>query len=745
MPNSPKHTIVQVALAIPMRRNFDYIGQNGHHYRRGSRVKVGFGSRELIGIVTGISDSSSYEIDKLKPITELIDDEALLSDDLLSLAEFCARYYQSPLGEVLQTFLPTLLRQGAAAAAISEKGWRLSNDGLGLPTGALKGARKQAELLKAFQQTLANTNCEEANANWLSKVEVKSLGLQSSTKALKDKNLIEEAQRTLPLAANNSALQQEELPLNDEQMVAFNQLRYQEYNCFLLDGTTGSGKTEVYLQAISQILKLGRQALVLIPEIGLTPQTLSRFRNRFAAPVVAIHSGLNDRERLSAWLMAKHGQAGIIVGTRSAIFTPLANPGIIIIDEEHDLSFKQQDGVRYSARDLANIRAKELNIPLILGTATPALETLNNAITGRYEHLRLTKRAGNAKPPTIFTQDIKKQALTDGLSQESVEAISHTISSGEQALVFLNRRGFAPALICHDCGWVAECGYCSSRMTLHRSPRHLRCHHCDRRQKQPQQCPKCFSQELIQQGYGTERTEESLRQYFPDTPIHRVDRDTTRRKQAMHELLEQVGQGDACILVGTQMLAKGHHFPNVTLVVIVDADGGLFSGDFRGPERMGQLITQVAGRSGRAEKPGKVIIQTHNCDHPLIEMLTQKGYHLFARQILRERQLANMPPYRHLALLHCDSPNPSEAEQFLQQVRHWLEQQQAASPQLMYLGPFPAPMEKRKNMYRYQLQFNASHRGQLQALLQALCIHLEQGKNKSKLRWSMDVDPLDMM
>lgn len=727
--------IIRLALPVPLRRLFDYIGEEGREYPAGARVRAPFGNRELIGIVIEQSEKSEQELGKLKVAGQLLDEEGLIPQEIRELIDFCSRYYQCPIGEAYNTALPKLIRNGEAISLPQQEYLQLSQEGLGLPPGGLAKARKQAALLAALR--------EEGK---LDKTDLKRLCISNAVvKAMLEKSLLTWESEQLPIIEAGEHQKQEALELNEEQSAALEQLRYREFACYLLEGTTGSGKTEVYLQAIAEVLRQGKQALVMIPEIGLTPQTLGRFQKRFRCPVVAIHSGLNDKERMQAWGMAKSGQAGIIIGTRSAVFTPLYKPGIIIIDEEHDLSFKQQDGVRYSGRDLAIFRAQKAGILIILGTATPSLESLHNAIQGRYQHLRLTRRAGTARPPAISVDDIKQKTLIGGLSQNSLDAIHNTLAAGNQVLVFLNRRGFAPSLICHNCGWVAECRHCSARMTLHKAQRQLRCHHCEASMPLPTQCPDCFSTELIGQGYGTQRSEETLQEHFPDTQIIRIDRDSTRKKQAMHELLHEVDQGQPCILLGTQMLAKGHHFPNVTLVVVVDADGGLFSGDFRGPERMGQLITQVAGRAGREEKPGRVIIQSHNKDHPLLETLLQQGYHLFARQILRERQLANMPPYRQLALLHCDSKDSHQAETYLQGLRQWLEQYAPPTPERVYLGPFPAPMEKRKQMYRFQLQFNCENRRQLQQLLQLAGQYLEQSKMPHNIRCSLDVDPLDMM
>jgi len=492
------------------------------------------------------------------------------------------------------------------------------------------------------------------------------------------------------------------------------------------------------------VLNNGRQALVLIPEIGLTPQTLSRFQHRFNRPMAVLHSGLNDTERKQAWLLASLGHADIVIGTRSAIFTPLKDPGIIILDEEHDMSFKQQEGFRYSARDLAALRCQRLKIPLILGSATPSLESYYNASQQRYKLLRLTQRAGNAKPPTIELIDLKRQPLKEGFSQPLLDTIEQHLLARGQVLVFINRRGFAPTLLCHDCGWLSQCPNCDSRLTVHQNPSHLHCHHCDYQRSVIHQCPNCNSRELNCVGQGTERTEVLLQNQFPDFPVLRVDRDSTRRKNAMQDIVDEVNRGEPCLLVGTQMLAKGHHFPNVTLVAIIDADGGLFSTDFRGPERMGQLMLQVAGRAGREERPGKVLIQSHLCDHPLLQTLLRQGYSAFAQLLLDERQVSHLPPYRFMALLRAESKRPENAMELLQTARAIAQGLSPSDPELQYLGPLPAPMEKRNDRFRYQLQIQASNRARLHQLLQPLIAQLEQHPLSRRTRWSIDVDPQDM-
>lgn len=725
-----------LALPTPLRRRFDYLAPPGDpsRWQPGMRFKVPFGRQQLVGVLVEVNTHTELQPKQLREILEVLDHEPVMPEELLQLCLWASDYYQCPPGEALHTALPVMLRQGEPARISAEPVWQLTAEGKGLPQGALKRAPRQAALLTALQAQPV-----------LNRADLALLDIpRAAVKALEDKGLVEAKAADQTPAPSHKILAEQALTLNPEQQQALAQINSNGFQISLLDGATGSGKTEIYLQAIAETLAQGRQALVLVPEIGLTPQTLSRFQRRFAQPVVALHSGLNDRERLDAWLMARNGSARIIIGTRSAIFTPLAQPGIIIVDEEHDSSFKQQEGFRYSARDLAAVRARRLDIPLILGSATPSLETLHNAQLGRYLHLHLHQRAGGAQPPKVELQDIRRQNLSAGFTQESLSAIEGEIKAGNQVLVFLNRRGYAPTLECHDCGWLAECPHCSARMTLHQAPRHLHCHHCDHQRPVPNRCPACQSSALQPLGQGTERSEAELEQLFPDTAVLRVDRDSTRRKHALRDLIEQVNTGEPCILIGTQMLAKGHHFADVTLVVILDADAGLFSTDFRGPERMGQLLLQVAGRAGRAEKPGRVILQSHHIDHPLVQTLMYRGYAPFAELILRERQLTYLPPFRHLALVRAESQRPENALEFLRRARHLAEQMLPASEQLSYLGPLPAMLEKRGGRFRFQLQINSAKRGPLQALLTQLSLQLETEPLGKRARWSLDVDPQDM-
>jgi primosomal protein N' (replication factor Y) len=509
---------------------------------------------------------------------------------------------------------------------------------------------------------------------------------------------------------------------------------------FLLQGVTGSGKTEVYLEIIEKVIKAGRQTLVLVPEIGLTPQLLRRFRERLGNSIAVMHSGLNDSERHCAWAMASSGEAQVVIGTRSAVFTPLKRPGLIVIDEEHDASLKQQDGFRYHARDLAVMRAHRLNIPILLGSATPSLESLRRCEEGAYQLLRLPKRAGAAKPPSIQLLDMRKGQQKDGLSGILIDEIHRHLKQQGQVLLFLNRRGFAPTLLCEDCGWIAHCQRCDARMTWHEGSRQLRCHHCGAEQAIPKQCGDCGSEHLYPLGQGTERIEQTLEEAFPDVTIERIDRDSTRRKGALESSLARAHTGESRILIGTQMLAKGHDFPGVTLVGILDCDQGLFSADFRAAERMAQLITQVAGRAGRAERQGEVLIQTRNPDHPLLQTLIHQGFEAFAKELLEERRMAQLPPFAYLALLRVEAQQREVPARFISQLLKALPR----IDQVDLLGPVPAPMEKRAGRFRYQLLISARERGPLHAQLHQLMHLIREMPETRKVRWSLDVDPVEM-
>ncbi|MBC9249066.1 primosomal protein N' [Pseudomonas alcaligenes] len=734
--------ILRLALPSPLRRLFDYRAPAGvprSVLQPGARLRVPFGRREVIGILIEVSEHSEVPADKLKPALALLDRHSPLPPALFKLCLWTAQYYQHSLGDTLSWALPVLLRQGEPAEARQERFWHASADAH-LDDPRLARAPRQREALRTLAQ-----HPHGVAHGLLSKLQLN----KDSLDLLLEKGLVQvEVRRSAPLVRHGGWLAQPELPLNAEQRAAFTAIQsgMASFGAFLLYGVTGSGKTEVYLQLIRHCLEAGKQALVLIPEINLGPQTVDRFARRFNARIALLHSGVNDRERLDAWLAARDGEADIIIGTRSALFTPLKNPGLIIIDEEHDASYKQQEGLRYHARDLALVRARQENLPIVLGSATPSLESLHNAHAGRYALLKLSQRAGGAQAPRFLRLDVKSLPLDSGISGPLQQAIGQTLAAGQQVLVFLNRRGFAPTLLCHDCGWISQCPRCDARMTLHQRSGELRCHHCGHAERPPRQCPDCAKVDLRPVGAGTERAEERLNILFPNFPVLRIDRDSTARKGAMDKLFSTITRGEPCILVGTQMLAKGHHFPRVTLVAILDADGGLYSADFRASERMAQLIVQVAGRAGRAEEPGKVIIQSHLADHPLLVQLTDQGYPAFAEQALSERRGAGLPPFAHLALLRAEAHKPGQAEAFLDDACDYAEQLQAelGLPAIELLGPVPAPMERRAGRHRAQLLLQCASRAPLHKLLAAWLPILEAMPGGRAVRWSLDVDPIDL-
>jgi primosomal protein N' (replication factor Y) len=533
--------------------------------------------------------------------------------------------------------------------------------------------------------------------------------------------------------------------LNPEQAHALKAIQATNgFKAFLLDGITGSGKTEVYLQAIAAVLEQGKQVLVLIPEIGLTPQTVQRFRARFHQHSVALyHSGLSDGERSCTWQTTRDGRARIVIGTRSAIFLAFADLGLIIVDEEHDASYKQQEGLRYQARDLAVLRAQSASCAIVLGSATPSLESLHNANEARYEALHLRDRAGGAQPPAFRLLDIRQQRMHAGLSEPLLKEIRRQLDQGGQVLLFLNRRGYAPTLTCHTCGWVAQCPRCDAQMTVHRQAHDLACHHCGTRIAMHTRCPECGSVELRDFGVGTEKLAQAIAEHFPGVATIRIDRDSTRNKGQIEALLNEAESGRARILIGTQMLAKGHHFPNVSLVAIIHADGGLFGADFRATEHLAQLLIQVAGRAGRAERAGEVWIQTHHPDHPLLQTLVREGYAAFAMLALAERKLAGLPPFSHFALVRTESTQAETGMQFLQQALQTADPLDAAKD-VQFLGPVPAPMERRAGRWRAQLLLQAQSRSALHRLLEAWVGSLESLPAARKVRWSLDVDPMDL-
>ena len=726
--------IVRVALAVPLPRFFDYLYPTDLTPIVGGRVLVPFGSQKRVGIVVDLPASSDVAKEKLKPIIDVLDAESLFNSTTWDWLAWSANYYRAALGDVLFQALPVKLRNGESAVKNNRTFWRITDLGKqALELGALKRAKKQFEALNLLlTQDLEKGNNEISSAIW---------------SALKGKDYVEEIivpteQKSWQQALGDNPLVNldNRLTLNKQQALAFSQLLFQEgFNVWLLEGVTGSGKTEIYLQYIEEVLKKGKQVLVLVPEIGLTPQTVRRFQARFNVEIDVLHSNLNDTQRLNVWERARTGQSAIVIGTRSALFTQFSDLGLIILDEEHDGSFKQQDGWRYHARDLGIVLAQKLNIPILLGSATPSLESVNNVQNGKYHHLVLSKRAGNATSLRQFVIDLKHQRIQNGLSEPLLQRMQEHLEKGNQVLLFLNRRGFAPVLLCHECGWIDECHHCEKTYTYHQHQRVLRCHHCGAQKTVPMQCGHCGSTHLVTTGLGTEQLEETLKACFPQYNIARIDRDSTARKGKLEGYLEDIQRGKSQILIGTQMLAKGHHFPNVTLVALVNVDNALFSLDFRAEERLAQLYVQVAGRSGRAEKQGEVVLQTHYPDHPLLTTLLEKGYQAFAEETLKLRHNMGLPPFSFQALFKAQCRHSEEAENALSQLASFFYEQKIEG--LQVLGPIPAPFSKKAGQYRWQLLLQHASRKQLQIALSRYSPDLIKS---SQVRLILDVDPLDL-
>jgi len=548
--------------------------------------------------------------------------------------------------------------------------------------------------------------------------------------------------KTIPFKEKNTTHELETaLTFNEAQQQAYDVIHKNSdtFNVFLLDGVTGSGKTEVYLQLIAEKITEQKQVLILLPEISLTPQTIARFAKRFSCPLAAYHSHVSPKEKLSIWQHVKDNHIRIVIGTRSALFLPFATLALIIIDEEHDPSFKQQDRLRYHARDLAIVRAHHANIPVILGSATPSLESLLNAKRNKYTHLILPNRAGTASLPQIDIIDLNHTKQQNGIATTLLTAIQHELTLGNQVMLFLNRRGFAPVVYCTQCKTVQVCHACDSKLVYHTQPNILQCHHCDTKFTFPKPCDACQENTLIPLGTGTQRLEETLQDSFAEVPIYRIDRDSTTKKGTMQTIFNAIHQGTPAILLGTQMLAKGHHFPHVTLVCVIDVDSGLLSTNFRAREHIGQLLLQVSGRAGRAEKPGKVYIQTFQPTHPLLTLLTQSGYAAFADYLLKERESANLPPYSYFALLSAEAKTARDAKQWLMTIK----QTMCHNRQITLLGPMTANMAKRRGFYREQLIFQAPKRHILQSALQELQQYTAQF-TKKQVRYTLDVDPIDL-
>ncbi len=724
--------VLRVALPAPVWGLFDYLppeGVGAERLQPGTRVWVPFGRGRRCGLVVALAESSALPGDRLKRALRLLDSGPLFTDRHLAFLRWAAAYYHHPLGELLFSALPPRLRRGARP---------VDHRNLAVCLEVSEGAVEKELARSPRQRALVDWLRARGGCVPLAALKAAPPGAAQALKRLEEKGWV--ARREPPIPEPSPRPPPYELTSQQAEAVE-KVLAKPGYHAWLLEGITGSGKTEVYLQLAERTLAAGRSVLWLVPEIGLTPQLVERVGRRLGVVPALLHSGRSETERERDWHRARTGRARLVIGTRSAVLAPLPELGLVVVDEEHDASYKQQEGIRYSARDLALVRAHRAGCPVVLGSATPSLETLKNVREGRYGRLRLTRRVGGGRLPAMRLLDLRGQRLEGGLSPLLLARMRKVLEAGRQVMVFLNRRGYAPVLTCHGCGWLSECPRCDAYQTWHRASGRLICHHCGSERPAPDACPRCGAAGLRPLGQGTERLEQVLRARFPDHPLVRIDRDTTRRRGSLDRLLEAARAGEAALLVGTQMLAKGHHFPGVDLVALVDVDGGLFSADFRAAERTAQLIVQVAGRAGRGAHPGEMILQTRFPDHPLLQTLVRQGYDAFAEAALEERRLAELPPYSHQALLRAAARTMERAEIFLQAAVAALPPETAG---VSVWGPVPAPMPRRAGRHRAQVLLQAAARGRLQRLLQAWVPELAALPEARGVRWSLDVDPLDL-
>ncbi|MDV6345782.1 primosomal protein N' [Nitrosomonas sp. Is37] len=724
--------IIRVALDVPIDSLFDYIAPDATPPDVGSFVRVPFGKKFMIGIIMTISDDAHVPHDKLKQAEDILRNIPPIPPTLIELFEFCSRYYHYPIGMVIMNGVPTRLRsiKPLPQRSITPFLFRLTETGHAIALSSIPGRNKTKHHLLAHLKEVGNITSKEAKQ------------LSPRAPKLLQEFLVQGWIEKILMEPEFTLNAPPILQLTTEQITAINAIQAEIglFNTWLLHGITGSGKTEVYLQVTSMLLKQKRQILILVPEINLTPQLEAIFRSRFPATrLISLHSKLNPTERINGWLQAQRGEASIVLGTRLTIFTPLPRLGLIIVDEEHDHSFKQQDGLRYSARDVAIFRAKQANIPILLGSATPSLESYYNAITGRYRWIHLRTRAvKNATLPVIRYVNTRSVQLKEGLSEPLLVALEKTLTQKQQSMVFINRRGYAPVLLCKSCTWLATCSRCSSRLVVHLTQKNLRCHYCGHTEQLPQACPQCGDQDLMPFGHGTQRIEAALAKFFPHARILRVDRDNTRRKEAWQFILSAIHEQQVDILVGTQLLAKGHDFPNLSLVGVLNADTSLYSIDFRAEERLFAQLIQVAGRAGRAETAGEVLIQTEFPDHPLYNALKHHNYDAYAQILLKEREITHFPPYTYQALLNAEAPQIATALNFLTMAIALIE----PTEQIEIFDPVPAQMARLKGLERAHLLVQSCSRKKLQLFLSDWYIKLSKIPHR-KVRWTLDVDPLE--
>ena len=729
----------QVAVDTPIRKLFDY--QIPHDYKHaaiGCRVLVPFGKRKVVGIIVKLSQHSAIETKRIKNIHSLLDERSIFNQETFALIQWASRYYHYPIGAALFSALPPALRKATQNTSPDcEYQWQVIDM---VATDTLIRAPKQAQIFTWLKQQQAPISTTALNAQFTNS--------HAAIRALETRGLIQKIEVSLDKPTQDNDIQKPQTQnskLTEEQLIAYESIikNSDTFKAQLLQGVTGSGKTEVYFNVISHILNKNTKAqvLILVPEIGLTPQLHERLINYFAIEIGLLHSNITEKQRKQTWLKIANGELQIILGTRLAVFTPIPNLALIVVDEEHDASLKQQEGFLYHARDVAIYRAKQLNIPIILGSATPSFESLQNATLKKFEHLFLHSRALSNAMPNIQIADMRAEHSGAILSTSLRQAMKSHLQAGQQVILFLNRRGYSPALLCHDCGWVAQCDRCDANMTYHRQNNKLICHHCDRTIIKYSQCPQCHSSNLIMLGHGTQRIEEILQEDFGDYSTVRLDRDKTRRKGVLEKILDEIQQQQHQIIIGTQILSKGHDFPNVSLVGILDIDYGIHSSDFRALERCAQLLIQVAGRSGRRQIQGDVCVQSHTPDHPLLQTLIHRGYIEFANQALAARHTWKLPPYSHHIAIRARSQSNHHLLSFLSKTKSLCEQ--LLPQEVMIQGPINASMEKKAGQYRAFILLIVTQRGAFTQQIDACLDQIEKLKEARTVKWSVDVDPID--
>jgi primosomal protein N' (replication factor Y) (superfamily II helicase) len=724
--------IVRVALNVPINTLFDYSVTDANQKDIGLRVLVPFGRKLMTGVIIAVTTETQVPPEKLKSAECIFREIPPLPAALLELFHFCSHYYHHPLGLVIMNGLPSKLRSNKPVKLKEQQEhyqFSLTPAGKQIDSSTIPARNSVSHrLLARLKESTINTD----DAKLISPRALKQLKEWMKSGWV---NAVPMPTIQIPKPSSPPTLTAEQ-----ESVVNTITTEITQFNTWLLHGITGSGKTEVYLRLIAQVLSQGKQTLVLIPEISLTPQLEAVFRARFCTThLVNLHSGRNDTERMTGWLQALRGEAKIILGTRLAVFTPLANLGLIIVDEEQDSSFKQQDGLRYSARDMAIFRARQTKVPIILGSATPSLESYHNALTGRYRHVRLQTRANkNAALPSVECIDIRASKATEGLSEPLVDALQECLNQKRQSLVFINRRGYAPVLLCKSCAWTAACQRCTSRLVVHLRDKKLCCHHCGHEEQFPRACPQCGDQDIMPFGHGTQRVEDTLTKHFPEARILRVDRDSIRRKNAWQDILKAIHAQEVDILVGTQLLAKGHDFPNLALVGILNSDASLYSTDFRASERLFAQLMQVAGRAGRANVAGHVLIQTEFPNHPLYHALQRHDYDALAQILLAERKAAGFPPFVYQALLRAEAHDIKIVLEFLTKASSVA----APTQSIEVFDPVPAQLTRLQGLERAHLLVQSPSRKQLQLFLTNWYAQLNTLPTH-KIRWILDIDPLE--